>query len=72
MPAESIEQLTELFRHRFIKTPLREKLISEKKASQLLGWTHGGFSLGVGEKPVAANDVDRRRRFAEYLLRASL
>ena len=45
MPVESIEPLTELFRHRFIEALLREKLISEKKARQLLGWTHSGFSL---------------------------
>lgn len=60
-----------MIRHRFIKTPLREKLVSEKKASLLLGWTHSGFSLGVGEKPVAANDVDGHKRLVEYLLNAS-
>jgi len=70
MPVESIEPLSELFRHRFIEALLRGKLISEKKARQLLGWTHSGFSLDAGEKPVAAHDVDGRRRLAEYLLRA--
>jgi hypothetical protein len=70
MPVESIEPLTELFRHRFIEALLQEKLISEKKARQLLGWTHSGFSLDAGEKPVAARDADGRRRLAEYLLRA--
>jgi len=70
MPVESIEPLTELFRHRFIEALLREKLISDRKARQLLGWTRSGFSLDAGEKSVAANDVDGRRRLAEYLLRA--
>ncbi|MDF1852921.1 MAG: transposase [Verrucomicrobiales bacterium] len=70
MPVESIEPLSELFRHRFIEALLRGKLISEKKARQLLGWTHSGFSLDAGEKPVAAHDVAGRRRLAEYLLRA--
>ncbi len=70
MPAESIEPLAELFRHRFIETLLREKLISAKKARQLLGWKHSGFSLDAGEKPVASHDVEGRRRLAEYLLRA--
>ena len=70
MPVESIEPLAELFRHRFLATLLREKLISAKKARQLLGWKHSGFSLDAGEKPVAAHDVEGRRRLAEYLLRA--
>ncbi len=57
-------------RHRFIATLRREKLISEKKARQLLGWKHSGFSLDAGDKPVASHDVEGRRRLAEYLLRA--
>lgn len=56
--------------HRFIEVLLREKFTSEKKARQLLGWTHSGFSLDAGEKPVAAHDVYERRRLAEHLLRA--
>ena len=70
MPVESIEPLAELFRHRFLATLLREKLITAKKARQLLGWKHSGFSLDAREKPVAAHDVEGRRRLAEYLLRA--
>ncbi len=70
MPVESIEPLSEVFRHRFIATLRREKLISEKKARQLLGWKHSGFSLDAGDKPVASHDVEGRRRLAEYLLRA--
>jgi len=70
LPIESIEGLTELFRHRFIQTLLDEKLISQRKARQLLAWKNSGFSLDAGEKPIAANDVEGRRRLAEYLLRA--
>ncbi|MBL9155007.1 MAG: transposase [Verrucomicrobiales bacterium] len=70
LPVESIEPLAELFRHRFIAALHHEKLISEKKARQLLAWTHSGFSLDAGEKPVASHDVEGRRRLAEYLLRA--
>ena len=70
LPVDSIEPLSEQFRQRFIATLRREKLISEKRARQLLGWTHSGFSLDAGEKPVASHDVDGRRRLAEYLLRA--
>ena len=70
MPVESVASLAELFRHRFIETLLRERLISEKKARQLPGWKHSGFSLDAGEKHVASDDVEGRRRLAEYLLRA--
>jgi hypothetical protein len=70
MPVESIEPLSELFRRRFIATLRREKLVSEKKARQLLGWKHSGFSLDAGEKPVASHDIEGRRRLAKYLLRA--
>ena len=70
LPVDSIEPLSEQFRQRFIATLRQEKLISEKKARQLLGWTHSGFSLDAGEKPVASHDVEGRRRLAEYLLRA--
>jgi hypothetical protein len=56
MPIESVDPLAELFRHRFIDTLLREKLISAKKASQLLGWKHSGFSLDAGEKPVESGE----------------
>jgi hypothetical protein len=38
---------------------------------QLLAWTHSGFSLDAGEKPVAPHDVEGRKPLAEYLLRAS-
>ncbi|MCP5552167.1 MAG: transposase [Akkermansiaceae bacterium] len=47
-----------------------DKLISERKLRQLLAWTHSGFSLDAGEKPVAPYDVEGRKRLAEYLLRA--
>jgi hypothetical protein len=38
MPVERNAPLAELFRHRFIDTLLRERLISAKRARQLLGW----------------------------------
>ena len=47
-----------------------EKLISEKKLRQLLGWTHSGFNLDAGEDPIGSHDVHSRQRLAEYLLRA--
>jgi hypothetical protein len=67
---KSMEALTELFRHRFIQTLVDHKLLTEKKAHDLLNWKHSGFNLDAGEKPVAADDVDGRRQLAEYLLRA--
>jgi hypothetical protein len=70
LPADPIEPLAELFRHRFLALLRREKLISDRKLRQLLAWTHSGFSLDAGEKPVAPNDVEGRKRLAEYLLRA--
>ncbi len=70
MPIEDIEPLEELFRHRFLARLRREKLISEKKLRQLLGWTHSGFNLDAGEEPVDCRDVRGRQRLAEYLLRA--
>ena len=68
--AESLDALTELFRQRFIQTLVSHKLLGEKRARDLLGWKHSGFNLDAGEKAVAADDVDGRRRLAEYLLRA--
>ena len=35
--AQSLDALTELFRHRFIQTLVSHKLLSEKKARDLLG-----------------------------------
>ncbi len=70
LPADPIEPLAELFRHRFLALLRREKLISDRKLRQLLAWTHSGFSLDAGEKPVAPHDVEGRKRLAEYLLRA--
>ncbi len=67
-PIESLDPLAELFRHRFIATLLREKLISEKKSRQLLNWKHSGFSLDAGDKPV--HSAAGRQQLAEYLLRA--
>ena len=60
--------LHQLFRHRFIQTLLREKLISEKKSRQLLNWKHSGFNLDAGDKPV--HSAAGRQQLAEYLLRA--
>jgi len=62
--------LEELFRHRFLAALRREKLISEKKLRQLLGWTHSGFNLDAGEDPIGSHDFHGRQRLAEYLLRA--
>jgi hypothetical protein len=69
-PVESITPLEELFRHRFLATLRREKLISERKRRQLLGWTHSGFHLDAGEEPMGSHDVHGRQRLAEYQLRA--
>lgn len=57
--------LNQLFRHRFIEVLLREKLISDKKARQLLNWRHSGFNLDAGDKPVAADNVAGRQALAE-------
>jgi hypothetical protein len=38
------------------------KLLTEKKARDLLSWKHSGFNLDAREKPVAADDVDGRRQ----------
>ena len=42
LPVEPIEPLSELFRHRFLESLRREKLISERKLRQLLDWNHSG------------------------------
>ncbi len=70
MPEESVESLAELFRHRFIKRLIEEKLLSERKGKQMLEWKHSGFCLDAGDKPVASHDVQGRRSLAEYMLRA--
>ncbi len=67
-PVESLEPLAELFRHRFIAALLDKKIISERKARQLLDWKHSGFSLDAGDKPV--HSAAGRQQLAEYLLRA--
>ena len=61
-----IKPVAELFRHRFLALLRDEKLISERKLRQLLAWTHSGFSLDAGEKPVAPHDVEGRKRLAEW------
>ena len=70
MPVESLAPLEELFRHRFLAALRREKLISDKKVRQLLGWKHSGFNLDAGKEAIGAHDVHARQRLAEYLLRA--
>ena len=67
-PVESLEPLAELFRHRFIAALLDKKIISERKARQLLNWKHSGFSIDGGDRPVRS--VAGRQQLAEYLLRA--
>jgi hypothetical protein len=58
-------------RHRLIQALLNAKLISQNKATELLGWKHSGFHIdNGGEAPVAPHDTDGRRRLAQYLLRA--
>ena len=70
MPDETLDPLIELFRHRFIETLVREKLLSRKKADQMLTWKHSGFSLDAGDKPVSSYNIAGRRNLAEYMLRA--
>lgn len=68
LPVESLEPLSQLFRHRFLAVLRAEKLISEKKLRQLLAWKHSGFSLDAGTRPVRT--AVGRQQLAEYLLRA--
>ncbi len=64
LPAASIEPLAERFRQRFIATLLDEKLISEKKARQSLGWTHSGFSFSErGGRSELMRDHTKLRAF---------
>jgi len=65
MPDETLAPLIELFRHRFIETLVREKLLSRKKADQMLTWKHSGFSLDAGDKPVSSYNIAGRRNLAE-------
>jgi hypothetical protein len=51
-PWRPSKPLAELFRHRFIAALFDKKIISERKARQLLNWKHSGFSLDAGDKPV--------------------
>ncbi|HUF62789.1 MAG TPA: hypothetical protein VMN36_11995 [Verrucomicrobiales bacterium] len=46
-------------------TLVRERLLTVKKARDLLNWNHSGFNLDAGEKAVAPYDAEGRRRLAE-------
>ncbi len=71
MPADTLGPMTEHFRHRFLQALLAAKLISQRKATDLLSWKHSGFHIdNGGEAPVAPHYTGGRRRLAEYLLRA--
>ena len=67
---ESVASLKEIFRNLFIKTLVEEKLLSRKKAEQLLSWRTSGFTLDAGDLPTLPFDRNARRQFAEYMLRA--
>ena len=63
--------MTELFRHRFLHALSDGKHLSARKVADLLSWKHSSFHIDSGgEKPIAPNDTDGRKRPAEYLLRA--
>lgn len=63
-------QLAELWRHAILRRLLARKAINALLVDKLLGWRHSGFTLDAGEAPLAADDVDGRRRLAEYLIRS--
>lgn len=67
---ESLTPLKEIFRNLFIKTLVDEKLLSQKKADQLLSWKTSGFTLDAGDAATLPFDRKARRQFAEYMLRA--
>jgi hypothetical protein len=52
------------------ETLVDEKLLSRKKADQLLSWKTSGFTLDAGDSPTLPFDREARRQFAEYMLRA--
>ncbi len=47
----------------------RKATLGESTRPEPFTWTHSGFSLDAGEKPVASQDVEGRKRLAEYVLR---
>ena len=67
---QSMAYLKEVFRNLFIKTLVDEKLLSQKKADELLSWKTSGFTLDAGDSPTLPFDRNARRQFAEYMLRA--
>ena len=62
---QSMASLREIFRNLFIKTLVDEKLLSQKKADELLSWKTSGFTLDAGDSPTLPFDRNARRRFVE-------
>lgn len=62
---QSVASLKEIFRNLFIKTLVDEKLLSRKKADQLLTWKTSGFTLDAGDSPTLPFDHNTRRQFVE-------
>ena len=66
-PKIDLYALEHLFRHRVLRTLLRERRIDETTIRKLLGWRHSGFSLHNAMR-IGAADRDGRRGVAEYIL----
>ena len=52
-----------------LDVPVENGALSEELCSRRLAWRHGGFSAH-NEVGVAAEDAERRKRLAGYMLRA--
>ncbi|MCF7688517.1 MAG: transposase [Cephaloticoccus sp.] len=68
-PTGGWSRLAELWRHAVLRRLREQQAIDDALVSKLLAWRHSGFTLDVGEAPLAADDIAGRRRLAEYLLR---
>ena len=65
LPDHCLSQLTELFRHQFLHTLLKAKLLSDHKIAELLAWKNSGFHVHADTDLVRPLDIKGRQRLAE-------
>ena len=59
------------FRSRVLKLLIAEGVLAQSLAARMLTWRHSGFSVHNGVR-VRAEDVEGRKKLAQYMLRAPL
>jgi hypothetical protein len=68
LPKVDLQKMSGCFRQRVVAFFVERKLLNERLAKNMLGWTHSGFSVDASIR-IPAGSADTREALAQYIVR---